>query len=80
MLTTRFSVFDDRIFRREMTMFVRAGGLWRREDETHDNVLVDTELIPEFLARFGVHAEVRSAFGDETLPVGLVAVVGRRPA
>ncbi|MCZ7535708.1 MAG: methyltransferase domain-containing protein [Acidimicrobiia bacterium] len=78
MLTTRFSVFDDRIFRREMTMFVRAGDLWRREDETHDNVLIDTTRIPEFLARVGVHAEVRSAFGDETLSAGLVAVVGHR--
>lgn len=79
-LTTRFSLFDDRIFRREMTMFVRAGELWRREDETHDNVLIDTARIPEFLGRFGVDAEVRSGFDDETLPPGLVAVVGRRAA
>ena len=80
MLTTRVSVLDDRIFRREMTMFVRAGDLWRREDETHDNVLIDTAHIPELLARFGVTAELRSAFGDENLPTGLVAVVGRRAA
>ena len=61
-------------------MFVRAGDLWRREDETHDNVLIDTAHIPEFLARFGVAAELRSAFGDENLPAGLVAVVARRAA
>ena len=66
-LTTRRSVIDDRIFRREMTMFVRDGELWRRDDETHDNVLIDTGRLPELLARFGVDAEVRHAFGDETL-------------
>ncbi len=79
-LATRRSVIDDRIFRREMTMFVRDGELWRRDDETHDNVLIDTSRLPELLARFGVDAEVRHAFGDEALMSGLVAVVGRRRA
>ena len=79
-LTTRRSVIGDRIFRREMTMFVRDGELWRRNDETHDNVLIDTGRLPEFLARFGVDADVRQAFGNETLLAGLVAVVGRRRA
>ena len=74
------SVIGDRIFRREMTMFVRDGELWRRDDETHDNVLIDTGRLPEFLARFGVDADVRQAFGNETLLAGLVAVVGRRRA
>jgi len=54
--------------------------LWRRDDETHDNVLIDTSRLPELLARFGVDAEVRRAFGDEALMSGLVAVVGRRRA
>ena len=80
MFTTRRSVIGDRIFRREMTMFVRDGELWRRDDETHDNVLIDTGRLPEFLARFGVDADVRQAFGNETLLAGLVAVVGRRRA
>jgi hypothetical protein len=62
-----------------MTTFVRTGELWRRDDETHDNVLVDTERIPKLLARRGVEAEIKPAFGDETLSTGLVAVVGRRP-
>ncbi|MET0895935.1 MAG: class I SAM-dependent methyltransferase [Acidimicrobiia bacterium] len=79
-LTTRRSVVDDRIFRREMTMFVRDGELWRRDDETHDNVLIDTSRLPGFLARFGVDADVRQAFGNETLLAGLVAVVGHRRA
>ncbi len=77
-LTTRRSVLDDRVFRREMTMFVRDGELWRRDDETHDNVLVDTSRLPGFLARFGVDAEIRQSFGNETLLAGLVAVIGRR--
>ena len=77
-LTTRRSVLDDRVFRREMTMFVRDGELWRRDDETHDNVLIDTSRLPGFLARFGVDAEIRQSFGNETLLAGLVAVIGRR--
>src|SRR5262249_18548666 len=48
-LTTRGSVPDPTRYRREMTMFVREGDLWRRDDETHDNVLVDTSEIPTFL-------------------------------
>jgi hypothetical protein len=78
MLTTRGSVPEPTRYRREMTTFVRAGELWRRDDETHDNVLVDTSRIPTLLASEGVDAEVKPAFGDETLPTGLVAIVGRR--
>jgi SAM-dependent methyltransferase len=77
-LVTRTSVHEQRTFRREMTMFLRSGDLWRRDDETHDNVLVDTSGIPALFARYGVDAEVRPRFGDETLPTGLVAVVGHR--
>lgn len=80
MLVNRPSVPDPHVYRREMTTFVRAGELWRREDELHDNVLTDTSRIPALLAADGVVAEVRSSFGTETLPVGLVAIVGHRPA
>jgi hypothetical protein len=52
--------------------------LWRRDHEVHDNVLIDTAGIPQILAEAGVEAEVRSSFGEESLPRGLVAVVGRR--
>jgi SAM-dependent methyltransferase len=79
-LITRTSVPHPRAFRREMTMFVRADGLWSRDDETHDNVLVDTTRIPAVLRPHGVDAELRASFGDETLPTGLVAVVGHRRA
>src|SRR5205823_4934439 len=62
MLVTRTSVPDPRTFRREMTTFVRAAGeLWRRDDEVHDNVLVDTTVIPALLAEHGVHAELRTS-------------------
>ena len=77
-LITRTSVPDRRTFRREMAMFVRAGELWRRDDEVHDNVLVDTSEIPTLLASHGIEAHVRASFGGETLPTGLVAVVGYR--
>lgn len=79
-LITRTSLPDDRTFRREMTTFVRADGTdtWRRDDELHDNILVDTARLPAVLAAHGIEAEVRPAFGTEQLPVGLVAVVGAR--
>ena len=62
-----------------MTTFVRnADGSWRRDDERHDNVMVDTPKVPALLAPDGVDVEVRASFGAETLPVGLRAIVGRR--
>jgi hypothetical protein len=64
-----------------MATFVRnVDDSWRRDDERHDNVLIDTSRVPVLLARHGVEAEVRTSFGSETLPVGLHAIVGGRPA
>jgi len=64
-----------------MATFIREDdGSWRRDDERHDNVLIDTSLVPGLLAEHGVEATVRSSFGTETLPVGLRAVVGHRSA
>ena len=78
-LITVTSVPDRATFRREMTMFVRTvGELWSRDNELHDNILVDTNELVTTLARNGVSADVNSAFGDETLPHGLAAVVGHR--
>jgi SAM-dependent methyltransferase len=77
-LITRTSVPERRIFRRDMITFVRTGDVWRRDDETHDNVLVDTDTIPTVLGQVGLEAEIRPSFGDETLPTGLVAIVGHR--
>ena len=69
----------DRYIRQMATFLRNDDGTWRRDDERHDNVLIDTSAIPALLEPRGVEVEVRDAFGDEQLPVGLKAVVGRRP-
>jgi SAM-dependent methyltransferase len=67
-------------FARKMACFVRNDdGSWRRDDERHENTLIDTATVPPLLARHGVEARVAEAFGSETLPAGLVAIVGHRP-
>jgi SAM-dependent methyltransferase len=66
-------------FVRQITTFVRtAHGGWRRDDERHDNVLIDVGGVPAVLAEHGVDAEVRPGFGGEQLPSGLFAIVGLR--
>jgi SAM-dependent methyltransferase len=78
-LVTRFSLPAPNRFVREMAIFSRnADGTWRRDDERHDNVLVDVSTIPPLLRAHGVEATVAMAFGDETLPRGLHTVVGRK--
>ena len=68
-------------FVREMTIFVKNDdGSWRRDEERHDNVLIDTTLVPGLLAQQGVEAQVRPSFGTEQLPTGLRALVGHRRA
>lgn len=68
---------EDR-FVREIATFVRSDdGSWRRDDERHENVLVDTSRVPPLLALHGLEARVSNSFGDEDLPRGLVAIVGR---
>ena len=42
-------------------------GTWRRDDERHENTLVDTSKVPPLLAERGVDVECRSAFGEEQL-------------
>jgi SAM-dependent methyltransferase len=78
-LITRFSTPSVDRFVRHITTFVRNDdGSWRRDDERHDNVLIDTSRVPALLSRHGVEAEVRDSFGGERLPVGLRAIVGRQ--
>ena len=78
-LITEFSIPSPDRFVRQMATFVReVDGSWRRDDERHDNVLIETERVPALLAELGVEATVRLSFGDEELPAGLRAVVGRR--
>jgi hypothetical protein len=76
---TEFSLPEPSRYVRLMTTFVRQDGdMWRRDDERHDNVLIETSKVPALLARHGVEATVSGSFGDELLPAGLVAVVGRK--
>jgi SAM-dependent methyltransferase len=64
---------------RDITTFVRnQDGTWRRDDENHENVLIDTSTIPALLAEHGVEAKVAHSFGTEELPEGLVAIIGRK--
>lgn len=79
-IISRFSVPTPDRYVRDMTTFVRdPDGRWRRDDEHHDNVMVDVARVPALLEVEGVEAEVRRNFGTEELPVGLYAVVGARP-
>jgi SAM-dependent methyltransferase len=76
-LVTRFSIPSPDRFVRDITTFVRLpDGTFRRSDEHHENALVHTADVPEFLAQHGLDAEVRNSFGTETLPVGLKAIMG----
>ncbi len=78
-LITEFSIPSPDRFVRQMAIFTRnEDGSWRRDDERHDNVLIDVSMIPALLSRVGVAANVRGSFGDETLPTGLRVVIGRR--
>jgi SAM-dependent methyltransferase len=78
-IITEFSAPAPDRFVRDSTTFVPDGaGAWRRGHEHHENVLVDTSLIPGLLARYGVRAVVGTAFGDAELPAGLRAVTGRK--
>jgi hypothetical protein len=64
---------------RDITTFLlNPDGSWRRSAEHHENVLVDTSLIPALLREHGVEADVRSSFGIQTNPPGLRAVIGRK--
>ena len=76
---TEYSAPAPEVFVRDITTFVPDGaGAWRRGHERHENVLVDTSLIPALLGSHGVAARVRSSFGAEELPPGLRTVTGVR--
>ncbi len=68
----------DRLVRRITTFLRQEEGSWRRHDERHQNVLVDASRVPSRLAAAGVRAATTPSFGEERLPEGMVAVVGRR--
>jgi hypothetical protein len=76
---TRFSMPREDAFVREITVFRQDNlGTWRRDDEVHQNILVDIEGLGALLVDCGLTTEVRPSFGSESLPVGLQVLVGRR--
>jgi hypothetical protein len=80
-IITEFSVPSPDRFIRDITTFLPDNdGSWRRDSERHENVLIDVSQIPALLAEHGINAKVSSDFGAETLPEGLFAVTGQRPA
>ena len=77
-ITARSTPSPDRLVR-QMAMFTRnADGSWRRDDERHDNVLIDTASVPALLAEHEVDAHLGRSFGTEQLPHGLHTVIGHR--
>jgi hypothetical protein len=76
---TEFAVPSPDRFVRDMTTFLpNPDGSWRRDDERHVNVLIDTGRVPDRLAEEGIHAHVATGFGEAALPAGIVAVIGHR--
>ena len=64
---------------RDITTFVRDGhGSFRRGRERHENVLVDTSVIPALLSSHEVEARVGTTFGVAHVPPGLRVVVGTK--
>src|SRR5688572_28978997 len=69
----------DRFVRHIVTFLRNDDGSWRRSDEHHENVLLDTTEIPDLVRPYGLEAAVGTSFGTETPPAGLRTVIGRRP-
>jgi SAM-dependent methyltransferase len=75
-IVTRFSRPGPHRFDREITVFRRVDGVWRRSDEHHCNVTFEAGEALEVLRINGVDARCEPAFGDEALPEGLVVIAG----
>jgi len=79
-IITQFSVPAPTRFVRQITTFVpNDDGFWRRDDERHENVLIDTAQVPALLAAEHIEVTVTSAFGSERLPAGLRVLIGQAP-
>jgi SAM-dependent methyltransferase len=80
-LITEYSMPSPGRFVRQMAIFVQnPDGSWRRDDERHENVLIDTAAIPGLLTEQGLEVTVGDSFGGEDLPAGLRTVVAYRKA
>jgi SAM-dependent methyltransferase len=80
-IAVEFSIPAPDRFVRDIATFLRNDdGTWRRSDERHENVLLDTKDLPALLAPHGLDVTVGTSFGTETLPAGLRTLIGRRPS
>ena len=80
-IAVEFSIPAPDRFVRDIATFLRNDdGTWRRSDERHENVLLDTAQLPDLLRPHGVDVTVGTSFGTETLPAGLRTLIGRRPS
>ena len=78
-IVSRFTTPSSDRFVREITTFVlQEDGSWRRDDERHHNVLIDTARVPELLVSMGVQVEIKAPSGASTFPVELKGLVGGR--
>ena len=75
-IVTRFSRPAPHRFDREITVFRRVDGAWRRSDEHHSNVTFEVDAAVEILRAGGVDARGEPAFGEEVPPEGLVVLAG----
>ncbi len=67
------------VLTRNITSFREVEGVYRRDTETHRLVLVDPSEVLESLRSSGFEAQTLPGYGHETLPVGVVVFVGRKP-
>lgn len=66
-------------FVRRITVFSEeTKGSWRRSDELHRNLLLETAALPPLLEAAGLTAAVRPSFGGAPLPAGMVALVAEK--
>ena len=75
-IVTRFTRPEPHRFDRDITVFRRIDGAWRRSDEHHSNVTFEVDAALEILRAHGLNARCRAAFGEEVLPEGLVVLAG----
>ncbi|HMA32170.1 MAG TPA: hypothetical protein VKT00_10190 [Casimicrobiaceae bacterium] len=77
-IVTRFARPAPFRYDRDITVFRRIDGQWRRSDERHRNVTFEADEAVGILRQNGIEADVRTSFGSESLPAGLAVVVGTK--
>lgn len=67
-----------RFVRKNISFLKMEDTHWRRHEEVHTTVLIDTKKLPEHLSQYGLDVTIQSSLGDYKLQQGLVAVIGRK--